>query len=201
MDTNPTEHTEPRRGSRLRLAAWAAAAVVLLLPLVAMQITDQVDWTVGDFAVAAVLLFVPLGLYELVARTTGSPAYRAGVALALAGAVAVVWISGAVGITDSEADVMYLLALAIGAVGALVARFEARGMARAMAATALALALAGGATLVSGIAPPPASAFEVVGLTGMFVALFVGSALLFRDAARETPDGGPVSPRAGRRRA
>lgn len=195
MDTIPTEHSQPRRErrtSRLRLAAWAAAALVLLLPLVAMQITDQVDWTVGDFVFAAVFLFVPLGLYEIAARATGNGPYRIGVGVALAGAVAVVWIGGAVGITDSDADILYVLSLAIGAVGALVARFKAHGMARAMGATALALVLSGATAWVSGSVPAFNSAFEIAGLTGFFAALFVGSALLFREAAREPRRGEPT---------
>lgn len=199
MNTMSTEHTDPRRarhGSRRRLVAWAAASLVLLLPLVAMQITDQVNWTAGDFVFAAVVLFVPLGLYEMAARATGNAAYRAGVGVALAGAVLLVWVGGAVGITDSEADILYVLSLAVGLVGALVARFQARGMAGAMAATALALALSGGAAWASGTVPAVNSAFEIAGLTGFFVVFFVGSALLFREAARGAERPGPAAPDA-----
>ena len=60
-----------RRGSRLRIAAWSAAALILLLPLVAMQFTDQVVWDVADFAIFGALL-VGVGVaYELAARMTG----------------------------------------------------------------------------------------------------------------------------------
>ncbi|HEX9953371.1 MAG TPA: hypothetical protein VGB53_16490 [Rubricoccaceae bacterium] len=182
--TGNTETDRIGRGSWLRTASWAAAALILLLPLAAMQITNQVVWTASDFAFAAVLLFVPLSLYELVARKTGNTAYRAGVALALVGAFVIVWGSGAVGITDSNADMLYFLALVVGFVGTLVARFRSSGMARAMGATALSLALAGVIALGAGVVPAPTSAVEVSGMTGFFVALFVGSAMLFREAAR-----------------
>jgi len=51
-----TENGGGRRGSRWRIAAWAAAALLLLLPLVAMQFTDEVVWDVADFAFAGALL-------------------------------------------------------------------------------------------------------------------------------------------------
>ena len=38
-----------RRGSVWRIAAWGLAGLILLLPLVAMQFTDEVEWTASDF--------------------------------------------------------------------------------------------------------------------------------------------------------
>ena len=180
-----TENGGGRRGSRWRVAAWAAAALVLLVPLVAMQFTDEANWTVGDFVFAAVLLFGSLGAYELAARMTGNTAYRAGVGVAIAAAFLLVWVNGAVGITDSDADLMFFLGVpTVGIIGAIIVRFQPRGMARAMFATALAQALVAGIALIAGIVPAYNSAFEILGITGFFVALFVGSALLFREAAR-----------------
>ncbi|HEU5004510.1 MAG TPA: hypothetical protein VFT49_00275 [Candidatus Saccharimonadales bacterium] len=39
---------------------------ILLVPLVAMQFSDSVDWSVGDFVVAAVLLFATALALDLV---------------------------------------------------------------------------------------------------------------------------------------
>ena len=67
------------------------AALVLLVPLVAMQLTDGVAWSVADFVLAGVLLAGNVGaLYELALRTPGSFVYRAiatviGVAAIVAG--------------------------------------------------------------------------------------------------------------------
>jgi hypothetical protein len=55
-------------------------ACVLLVPLVAMQITDEVDWGVADFVVAGVLLAGTGLLLELAARKPGNLAYRAAAA-------------------------------------------------------------------------------------------------------------------------
>lgn len=167
-----------RRMSRRRIAVWAAAALVLLLPLV-----TGAPWSLSDYLFAGILLFGSLGAYEVAARMAGDSAYRAGVGIAIAGAFLLIWINAAVGITDSDADVMYFVVVAIGIIGALVARFRPEGMARAMFATALAHALVGVIALIAGIVPEFNSTFEILGITALFVVLFGGSALLFRQAA------------------
>jgi len=180
-----------RRGSRWRIAAWSAAALILLLPLLAMQFTDQVVWDVADFAIFGALL-VGVGVtYELAARMTGDTAYRAAVGVALAAAFLLVWVNGAVGIIgseDNDANLMYGGVLAVGVIGAIIARFQPRGMARALFATALAQALVAVVALIAGF--PYSGPLEIVALNGFFVALFVGSAWLFREAARGGPERG-----------
>ena len=121
-----------------------AAACILLLPLLAMQITDEVVWDLADFAVAGALL-VGTGLtYELATRMTGNTAYRAAIGLALAAALILVWMNlavGLIGTEDNPANLMYGGVLAVGIIGAIIARFRPHGMARAFFATALAQAL------------------------------------------------------------
>jgi hypothetical protein len=60
--------------SALRVAL--ATAFILLLPLVAMQITDEVDWGVADFVFAGALLGGTGLLLELAARNPGKVVYR-----------------------------------------------------------------------------------------------------------------------------
>lgn len=172
-----------RRGSRRRTAAWAVAALVLLLPLVAMRFSDEVDWDGTDFALAGALIGGAGLAFELAARATAGRAYRAAVGLALAAAFLLVWLNLAVGIIGTEENPLNLMfggVLATGTVGAVVARFRPEGMARALFATALAQALVAAIALVagSGLAEP------VWPLTGFFAALWLGSAWLFRRAAR-----------------
>ena len=118
---------------------------------------------------------------------------KAAVGVALAGTFLLVWVNGAVGLIGSEgndANLMYFGVLAVGIVGAIIARFQPHGMARALFATALAQALVAMIALIAGWGSPGSGAFEIVALNGFFVALFVGSALLFREAARaRTPVG------------
>src|SRR5688500_1870060 len=93
-----------------RAAPWAIAALILLLPVIAMQFTDEIDWDVTDFAVIGFMLFGACGAYELAARTTGNVAYHAAVGVTVATAFILIWINLAVGVIGSEdnpANLMY----------------------------------------------------------------------------------------------
>jgi hypothetical protein len=169
-----------------RRAAWAIAVTVLVLPLVAMQFTDEVNWTVADFAFAAALVLGTGITYELTVRKTRDTLYRAAVGLALAGVFTLVWVNGAVGIigaADNDANLLYGGVLAVGLVGALLARFRPRGMAWALIATAIAQALVTTTEMVAGFGAPVSGPAELLFLNGFFVALWVGSAWLFWAAA------------------
>jgi hypothetical protein len=184
-----------RRGSRWRIAGWGAAALILLLPLVAMQFTDEVNWDVADFAFAGALLIGVGVAYELAVRKTGDTEYRAAVGVALAAAFILVWVNGAVGVIgseDNDANLMYGGVLAVGVIGAMIVRFQPRGMARALFATALAQASVAVIALIAGLGSPESGPIEIVALNGFFVALFIGSAWLFRRAAQGRPERGAV---------
>jgi hypothetical protein len=159
-----------------------AVAFILLLPLLAMQITDEVAWDMADFAVAGALLFGTGLAYELVARKSGMISYRAAVGVALSAALLLVWMNLAVGIIGSEdnsANLMYIGVLAVLIIGAVIAHLRPHGMARALFATALAQAFV---TVIALFAEKQLAVLEILLLNGFFVALWVGSALLFRRA-------------------
>jgi len=163
-------------------------AFILLLPLLAMLFTNQVVWDLTDFIVAGALIFGTGLAYELVARKAGTRAYRVAVGMALAAALLLVWMNLAVGIIGSEdnpVNLMYFGVLAIGILGATIARLRPQGMARALFVTALAQALVPVITLI--IEKPQVTSVEasmgvsgVLGLNAFFVMMFIGSALLFR---------------------
>lgn len=117
-----------------------ATAGLLLIPLVAMQFTKEVVWTLSDFVIAGVLLFGAGLTYVLVARLGSNGAYRLGAGVAVAAGLLLVWGNLAVGFIGNEnnpANLLYGAVLAVAAVGAAVARFRAAGMARAMFGAAL----------------------------------------------------------------
>ena len=180
------------------LIVWAAVvALILPIPLVLTLLGSGVDgegwhWTLGDFVFMGTLMFGTGLAYELVARKACTTVYRAAVGVALATAFLLVWVNGAVGIIGDEnlANLMYFGVLAVGGIGALIARFRPHGMARALFATALVQALV---PVIALIVWPQISwgAAGVVGvfvLNGFFVVLFVGSAMLFRRASASDPD-------------
>jgi hypothetical protein len=80
------EMSKPTRRSALRVAL--VTACVLLVPLVAMQFSDEVDWSVADFVFAGVLLGGTGLLLELAARKPGNLALR--LAAAAIGVAAIV---------------------------------------------------------------------------------------------------------------
>lgn len=114
-------------------------------------------------------------------------AYRAAVGVAVAAVLLLVWFNAAVGTEDDNSGgLMYFGVLVLG-IAAIIARFRPQGMARALFATALAQALV---ALIAMIAWQ--QYFELLILNGFFIALFVGSAWLFRKAAREQTHAGAV---------
>ena len=185
--TRNAENGGGRRRSLWRTAVWGTAALVLLLHLAAMQFTDEVNWGVADFVFAGALLFGACLTYELAARTMTDITYRAAVGVALAAVLMLVWLSLGVGIIGRDGDpanLMYFGVLAVGLIGALIGRFRPLGMARALFAAALAQASVAVIALAAGLGRPWSGPLELSALNGFFVALFVGSAWLFRRAAQ-----------------
>lgn len=177
-----------RLASRLRIAAWGLAALILLLPLVAMRFTDEVNWTVLDFVFAGVLIGGVGLAFELTVRMTRNHAYRAGVGAALAAAFLIIWANGAVGMIGSEDNpynLLFIGVVALALIGSIFVRFRAEGMARVIAAAAIVHA----GVAVAGLSQDPRG--------GIFSAVFAGiwllSAALFRNAAldarAEAPNG------------
>ncbi len=171
---------ERRSGIPWRMIGWSIPALLLLLPLVAMQFTSEVNWTVSDFVFAAIL-FGSVGLaFEFIVRKSSSLAYRSGAAVAVIAAFLTIWANGAVGMIGSEDNPYNLVfggVLMIALLGAILARLEPAGMSLAMIATAIAQAAAG----AFGLATDPLGATFSMGFAGFWLT----SAALFWNAARE----------------
>jgi hypothetical protein len=171
-----------------RIIGWSIPALLLLLPLVAMRFTPEVNWTASDFVVAAVL-FGSVGLaFELIVRKSSSLAYRFGAALAVVASFLTIWVNGAVGMIGSEGNPYNLLfggVLAIALIGAVLARFQPAGMALAMLAAAVAQA----ALAAFGLAADPRGAV----FSMAFAMPWLLAAALFWNAARERVAAGSAS--------
>lgn len=168
-----------------------ATAFILLIPLVAMQFTNEVNWNLFDFAVAWILLSGTGLTYKLVAEKSDNFAYRAAVGVAVATALFLVWLNLAVGIIGSEdnpANLMYIGVLTVGFTSAFITHFKPQGMAWILYGMALAQMLVAVIALIAGMhLSPGSSVLEILGVNGFFAALWIGSALLFRYSARKQP--------------
>ncbi|PWV51914.1 hypothetical protein [Chitinophaga sp. S165] len=76
----------------------STAALVLLIPLIAMQFTNEVKWTLSDFVIAGILLLGTGLMIELVLRKVKQTRHRILLCGAIILALMVVWVELAVGI-------------------------------------------------------------------------------------------------------
>jgi len=171
--------------------AAALSAVLVLIAVVVLQS----EGSPADLMALAVVATIIVGAITYIAINRDSRAYRWAVALALAGNLILFWMIGAVALLGPElgrntADLIYFGVPVVGVVGAIVAGFRPRGMARAMLAMALAV-LVLPVILVAGLTPlSPSRAGELFpyGLLlvhSPFAALFAGSGWLFHKVATQ----------------
>ncbi len=162
--------------------------LILLIPLAAMAFNvDGWAWGPGSFVLAWVLMAGAGLAYKVISSQATGPAYRVATALGVFTGLALVWINAAVGFIGSEdnpANLLFAGVWVIGAIGAVIARFKPAGMARALAATALAQFLVPVIALLVWPADFSPGVVPVFVLNLVFVLLFATAALLFRRAAR-----------------
>lgn len=179
-------------GRPVRAAGWTLGALFLLVPFTAQRLgVEVVNWTRFDFLFAAGMVLavgVPL---EIAARFAHRRGYRIAVGMALVGAFLTVWFTGAVGIIGSEehpANLIYILALAVGLLIAFVTLFRPRGMATAVFAVAAVQAAA--PVLALTVFRPPVPIGELgpaLVCALVFTGLFGGAGRLFLEAAKHPP--------------
>ncbi len=160
---------------------------LLLIPLVAMQFTDEVVWSLSDFVLAGILLFGTGFSYLLIIRTVVSNTYKIATGIALASGLFLIWTNLAVGLIGSENNPenhLYFGVILIGIIGVVLSRFKARGMMITLFAMAASMIVVGIIAFSLGAHHyPQSSVMEIVGVTCFFVIPFVLSGLLFRNAA------------------
>lgn len=167
----------------------AVTFILLLVPLIAMQFTEEVKWNFFDFIVAGFLLFGTGFSYKLLTQKAGSTVYKAAIAVSLASGLFLVWANLAVGIVGSEenpVNVFYFGVIAIGMIGSVIARFRPRGLSLTMFAMASATALIAAGIIIFAVFQNIEFTFpdvmRLLAIHVFFITLFVISALLFRQA-------------------
>ena len=78
-----------------------ATAFLLLIPLIAMQFTNEVNWNVADFLVAGILLSGMGITFVLITNKMTKRTHRIAVGIALAAVLLFIWAELAVGIIGS----------------------------------------------------------------------------------------------------
>ena len=169
---------------------WMLAGIggLLMIPLIAMQFTDEVNWQLGDFLIMGTVLLGLGLLYEFIAQRSEKTVYKAAFGVGLLGAFLLFWVNGAVGIIGNEgqtANLLYGAVFVVGLVGSLISRFKARGMSITLfTAAAVQMLVPAVAYLIW--APPETSwspgVLGVFIMSGFFAVLFALSGFLFRQA-------------------
>ncbi|MBD3162047.1 MAG: hypothetical protein GF346_07105 [Candidatus Eisenbacteria bacterium] len=162
--------------------------LLLLIPLVAMQLTDEVVWSPADFILAGILLFGAGLASQRLARKGIHVTYRVAAGVALGAALLLIWANLAVGLIgpeDNPANLLYGGVLLIGFAGAAIARLKARGMAWTLFAMALVQASIPMIALIlwKPQVTPTEGGLDAVFVTVFFVFLFLLSGFLFRRAS------------------
>ena len=74
------------------------SALILLIPLIAMQFTDEVNWALADFLIAGVLL-ISTGLFlDLANRKISKSNHKIAISILIVIAFLMVWAELAVGV-------------------------------------------------------------------------------------------------------
>lgn len=187
--------TSQRKFNRSILGVALITLILLAVPLVAMQFTDEVDWSAGDFIIMGALIFSTGLSFVLVTRFAPNFIYRAAIGLALGTTFFMVWANLAVGLIGSGphlGNLMYLGVVAVVIISSSQARFKAAGMQRAMTYSALSLMLLAVIALVARMDEYPGSSVtEILGVNGFFAVLYILAGSFFREAGREPATNNP----------
>ncbi|RMD87975.1 MAG: hypothetical protein D6807_06785 [Alphaproteobacteria bacterium] len=185
----PPLPTSPDEGhGRWRPVLWGLLVAIAVLPLLAMQVTDEVRWSLSDFLLFAAMLGGAGAFFELAARVSRRTPFRLAAGIAVGTAFLLVWANAAVGLLGPGGAASNLLAYAVPVVmlaGTVLARFRARAMTRVMWWTAATQVLVGlAAFLPAAHATDSPLAWNIAGMTASFVLLWLLAGALFLRAAR-----------------
>lgn len=86
---------------KMWLGIMVIIALILLVPLIAMQFTDEVAWTIEDFVVAGAFLFTASVILNLVIIKIKSKNKRLWLSFIIVFVFIVIWVELAVGIFET----------------------------------------------------------------------------------------------------
>jgi hypothetical protein len=186
----------PMMNKKNLLPVLLVPSCIVMIPAAAMLFkADGWAWSPADFVVSWIVIAGAVAGYKFVASKAPNRAYRVAAGLAVTTGIVLLWINGAVGLIggeDNPANLLYGAVLALGVIGAAIARLQPFGMARALLATAVAQFLVPVVALVLWRSDFSPGVVPVFTANFVFVLMFAGSAFLFRHAG--TTSGGAKMP-------
>ncbi len=176
---------EPKKKFYLSLPFVALiTTLILLVPLVAMQFTEEVQWSVSDFLVMGALLLGTGMILVRVLRQSAHIAYRAAMGLAIGATFLMIWANLAVGLISSgpnPGNLMYIGVIAVLLIGIYLSRFKVPALERVMFTTAFSLVLLAIIALLANMHHYPGSSMtEIIGVNLFFATPYIVAGLLLR---------------------
>lgn len=92
-----TQKTKNNQNKRL-IGILVAVPILLTIPLIAMQFTDEVNWSLSDFIIMGVLLLSTGLICELIIRSVQKSTYRIALCIAVLVMLFLIWAELAVGV-------------------------------------------------------------------------------------------------------
>lgn len=163
--------------------------LLLLVPLIAMNFTDEINWTFSDFVIAGGMLFGSGLSFLLIIRTSTNIWYHAAIGITLCTMLFLVWSNLAVGLIGSEDNSingLYLIVIFVGIIGAVISKLQAKGMTIVLFIQSLIIFLiAGIAVLIDHSLLGEKSFNLLLGVTLFFSSLFAIAGWLFHYSKRK----------------
>lgn len=163
--------------------------ILLIIPLVAMQFTTDVNWSVSDFIIMGGLIFGTGVSFVFVMKYAINFVYRIAMLGAFGTTFLLVWANLAVGLIGAGphwGNMMYLAVYVLVVVGSIRSRFVSNGMERVMYVAAVSLVAIAAIAIVADMgAYPGSSVNEIIAVNGFFATLYAIVGSLFRLASHE----------------
>jgi len=168
------------------VALISGTIVLLMIPLIAMQFTEEVAWTLGDFVIAAIFLFGTGFSFILLSKKSSAFTFKLATGIALGSTLFLIWSNLAVGLIGNEnhsINLLYFAVPAVGLGGFFLSRFKAVGMSYTLIIMAFIMGIIALVALTNGtLSSTQSSIIEVLGINSFFISLFLLSAFLFKNA-------------------
>jgi len=175
-----------------KLSGLFIMPAAVTIALLAIPFFAKADWNLLDFVVAGFLLFTTGFIFKLITFKATNLTYKIAAAIALGSGLFLIWANLAVGIigefTEHPINLVYFEIIAIGIIGTIITRFQAKGMKYTMLAMTGALFLIAFIVLLIGTDEkyfPSHSHFGFWVFHFFFAVQFIISALLFHRSANE----------------